>query len=112
VPLVRTVSVPAGVVGIDQMPARIALLHILHMAAESSRAAVANRCEGFSLLGVENMPPLCEEVFLVSAEDIGHFGPIVHRFGGTEFAAPTRSSEPSISSGLLVERMAASLTCR
>jgi len=94
------------------MAARIALLHILHMAAESSRAAVANRSEGFSLLGVENMPPPGEEVFFVSAKDVGHLGPIVHRVGGTSFPAPTRSSEPSISSGLLVERMAASLTCR
>jgi hypothetical protein len=101
-----------GVIRDDAMAARIALLHILQVAAESSRAAVANRCEGFSLLGVKNMPPLCEEVFLVSAEDIGHLGPIVHRVGGTSFPAPTRSSEPSISNGLLVERMAASLTCR
>ena len=95
------------------MPARIALLHVLSMAAEGSRAAVANRCESFSLLGVENMSPLREELFLVSAEDIGYFGPMFgHRFGGMSLVARIRSSEPSISSGLLVERMAESLTCR
>jgi hypothetical protein len=33
------------------------------MAAESSRAAVANGSEGFSLLGVENVSPPGEEVF-------------------------------------------------
>ena len=58
------------------MPARIALLHILHMAAEGSRAAVANRFEGLSLMGAEYVPPLREELFFVSAEDIGHFGPM------------------------------------
>jgi hypothetical protein len=64
------------------MPARIALLHILDMAAEGSRTAVANRFEGLSLLGTEHVAPLCEEVLLVSAEHIGHFGPmVVHRFG-------------------------------
>ena len=83
------------------------------MAAEGSRAAVANRFEGLSLLGTENMPPLGEELLLVSAEHIGHFGPTVaHRFGGISLAARTRSSEPRVSSGLLVERTAASLTCR
>ena len=95
------------------MPARIALLHILRMAAEGGRAAVANRCEGLSLLETEYMSPLREEVFFVSTEDIGHLGPMFfHRLGGTSFVARTRSSEPSISSGLLVERKAVSLTCR
>ena len=33
------------------------------MAAEGSRAAVANRFEGLSLLGTENMPPLAKNSF-------------------------------------------------
>src|ERR1035438_1347528 len=99
--------VPARVIRDDAMPARIALLHILHMAAEGSRAAVADRCEGLSLLGAEDVSPLSEEILFVRAEYIGHFGPMfVHRFGGMSFVARTRSSEPSISSGLLVERKA------
>ncbi len=104
--------VAARVIRDDAMPARIALLHILHMAAEGSRAAVANRFESLSLLGTENVSPLREELFFVSAEDIGHFGPMLaHRFGGMS-CGRIRSSEPSISSGLLVERMALSERCR
>ena len=65
------------------MPARIALFHVLHMAAEGSRPAVANRSEGFSLLGADYVPPLREECFFIRAENIGHFGPIrTHRFRG------------------------------
>ena len=91
------------------MSARIALLHILHMAAESGRTAVADRFEGFSLMSAEHVAPLREELFFVGAEDIGHFEPMLsHRSGGTVLAARTRSSEPSISSGLLVERRALS----
>lgn len=88
------------------MPARIALFHILHMAAQSRRAAVADRCEGFSLMSAEHVAPLCEELFFIRAEDIGHFEPMFsHRSGGM---ARIRSSEPSVSSGLLVERTALS----
>ena len=95
------------------MPARIALLHILHMAAEGGRAAVANRFEGFSLMGTEHVSPLREELFFVRAEDIGHFEPMFsHRSVGMVLRVRTRSSEPSISSGLLVERMALSERCR
>jgi hypothetical protein len=48
---------------------------------------------------------ITKELLLARAEDIGHFGPMfVHRFGGMSFVARTRSSEPSISSGLLAER--------
>ena len=91
------------------MPARIALFHILHMAAQRRRAAVADRCEGFSLMRSEHMAPLCEELFFISAEDIGHFEPMFsHRSGGMAVAAGIRSSEPSVSSGLLVERTALS----
>ena len=86
------------------MPARIALFHILHMAAESGRTAVADRCEGFSLMSAEHVAPLCEELFFIPAEDIGHFEPMLsHRCGGRA-AAGIRSSEPSVSRGLLVER--------
>ena len=91
------------------MPARVALLHVLHMAAESGRTAVADRFESFSLMRTKYVSPSCEELFFVSAEDIGHFEPMFpHRSGGTVLAARTRSIEPSISSGLLVERMAVS----
>jgi len=87
------------------MPARIALLHVLHMAAESSRTAVADRFECLSLMRTEDVSPLREELFFVCAEDIGHFEPMLsHRSGGMALAARTRSSEPSISSGLFVER--------
>ena len=91
------------------MPARIALLHILHMAAEGGRPAVANRREGFSLPRAENMAPLREEVFFVRAEHIGHFEPMFsHRSCGVAVTALIRSSESSVSSGLLVERTALS----
>jgi len=95
------------------MPACIALLHVLHMAAERGGPAVADRFESFSLMRTEYVSPLREELFFVPAEDIGHFEPMFsHRCGGTVFAARTRSSEPSISSGLLVERTALSERCR
>lgn len=95
------------------MAARIALLHILHVAAKSSCAAVANRLESLPLMRAEYMPPFCEELFFVRAEDIGHFGPMLfHFFGDMAAADRTRSSEPSISNGLLVERMVVSETCR
>ena len=87
------------------MPARIALFHILHMAAESGRTAVADRFEGFPLMRTQYVSPSCEELFFVSAEDIGYFEPMFsHRSVGSVFRVRTRSSESSISSGLLVER--------
>ena len=86
------------------MSAGIALFDVLDMAAESGGAAVANRFEGASLLGTDDMSPSLEEICLVSAEDIGHFGPMrAHRFGGMSLVARIRSSEPSISSGLLAD---------
>jgi hypothetical protein len=95
------------------MPAGIALLYIFHMAAEGGRAAVANRAEGFSLMSTEHVPPSLEEIALVHAENIGHFGPMFpHRFRLTMVAARTRSIEPKSSSGLLVERTAVSATWR
>jgi hypothetical protein len=105
--------VAAGVIRDDAVPARIALLHVFHMAAESGRTAVADRFESFSLSRTEYLSPLSEELFFVRAEDIGHFEPMLsHRCGGTVLAARTRSSEPSISSGLFVERTALSERCR
>ena len=69
------------------MPARIALLHILHMAAESGRTAVADRFESLSLMRAEYVPPLREELFFVRAEDIGYFEPMFsHRSGGMSLA--------------------------
>ena len=91
------------------MPARIALFHILHVAAEGGRAAVADRCKSFSLMRTKHVAPLCEELFFVGAEDIGHFEPMLsHGCGGMAVAARIRSSESNVSSGLFVERMALS----
>ena len=93
------------------MPARIALLYILHMAAQGSGAAVADRAESFSPMRTGYMSPSREELFFIRAEDIGHFEPVLsHFFGETVLAARTRSSEPGISSGLLVERTVRSAT--
>src|ERR1039458_10906421 len=59
----------------------------------------------------EYMSPFREEIAFVGAEHIGHFEPMLgHRSGGMLPAARTRSSAPSISSGLLVERTVASAT--
>src|ERR1019366_1052407 len=92
------------------MPAFIALIH---MAAQSGRTAVANRFKRFSLMRTRYGSPLLEESAFVLAEYIGHFEPMfVHRLGGMALSARTRSSEPSSSSGLLVERAAVSATCR
>ncbi len=69
-----------------QMPAGVALFHILHMAAEGGCAAVANRFEGLSLMRTEDVSPSLEESLLISAENIGHFGPMLaHRLDGMSF---------------------------
>ena len=95
------------------MPALIALFHILHMATEGSRAAVANRCEGLSLLGIEDLSPLREELSFVGAENIGHFEPMLtHRFRETGRAGWSRLRESSSSIGLFVERMVLAARCR
>src|ERR1017187_1648068 len=78
---------------------------------EGGRAAVENSLEGFSSMRTEYMSPFREEIAFVGAEHIGHFEPMLgHRSGGMLPAARTRSSAPSISSGLLVERTVASAT--
>ena len=59
------------------MSARIALLHIFHMAAKGGCSAVANCSEGFSLMSAEHMSPSLEKISFVRAEDIGHFGPMI-----------------------------------
>ena len=80
------------------------------MAAQGSGAAVADRAESFSLMRTDYMSPFREELFFVRAEDIGHFEPVLSHFFGTVSLARTRWSEPSISSGLLVERTVMSAT--
>ena len=103
------VSVAARIIRDDSMPARIALLDIFRMSTESGRAAVADRGKGFPLMSAEHVAPSLEELFFAGAEDIGHFEPMLaHRSGGVAPAAGIRSSEPSVSSGLLVERTALS----
>ncbi len=88
------------------MSARVALLHVFRVPAEGRGAAVANRFEGFSLMRTQYVSPSCEELFFVRAEDIGHFEPMFfHRCDGM---ARIRSSESSVSKGLLVERTALS----
>jgi len=95
------------------MPARIALFHVLHMTAESGRAAVADGLESFSLVRTECVSLLGEKLFLVRAENIGHFEPmLVHRSGLNVLAVLTMSSGSNNSSGLVVERVAVSATCR
>ena len=81
------------------MSARIALLHILHMAAERGGAAVADRLEGFSLMSTEHMAPLREELFFVGAEDIGHFEPMIPH-GFLERKNEPDRANPALSSGL------------
>jgi hypothetical protein len=89
------------------MSARIALLDILHMPAQSGCTAVADRCESFPLMRAEHMAPASKELLFVGAEHIGHFEPMLsHLF--LEGEERTRSIEPSVSSGLLVERTAVS----
>ena len=68
----------ARVIGDDLMSARIALLHILHMAAERGGAAVADCFESLSLMRPDYVTPFREELFFVGAEDIGHFEPMLH----------------------------------
>ncbi len=61
-------------------------------AGQDSRAAVANRCEGFSLMSTKHVAPSREELCFVGAEDIGHFGPMLsHRCGGRALLLRTRS---------------------
>ena len=93
------------------MSARIALFDVFRVTAERSGAAVADRLKGLALMSAEHVAPLREELFFVGAEDIGHFEPMFsHRSGGLELRV--RSSAPSVSSGLLVERTALSETWR
>ncbi len=93
------------------MSARIALLHILHMAAERGGAAVADCFESLSLMSPDYVTPFREELLFVGAEDIGHFEPMFpHGFFGTEERIRSIESRPS--SGLFVERTALSERCR
>jgi hypothetical protein len=79
------------------------------MAAERGGSAVADRLESLSLMSADYVAPLREELFFVFAEDIGHFEPMFcHRVGERAFVTRISSTEPSVSSGLLVERTALS----
>ena len=65
--------------------------------------------ESLALMSADYMAPSREELFFVGAEDIGHFEPMLcHRFGVMASPARISSTEPSVSSGLLVERTALS----
>lgn len=91
------------------MSAGIALLYVLRVTAKSGGAAVADCLESFSPMSADYTAPLCEELFFILAEDIGHFEPMFsHCPGGRALTVGIRSSEPSVSSGLLVERTAPS----
>jgi hypothetical protein len=101
----------ARVIGDDLMSARIALLHILRMAAERGGPAVADCFECLSLMGPDYVVPFRKELLFARAEDIGHFEPMLpHGFFGTE--ERTRLIESRVSSGLFVERTALSERCR
>src|SRR5262249_1795409 len=101
--------VAARVIRDAPMPAGIALFYILHMAAERSSAAVADRLESPLLMSTEYVAPLREELLFVCTEEIGYFEPMFsHRSGGITVAEWARSSEPNVSSGLLAERTALS----
>ena len=85
------------------------MVAFLDMTAQGGSAADADVTESFPLLWGDGVSPLLQEFLSMFAKDIGHFEPMFsHRSGGTVLAARTRSSEPSISSGLRVERMAVS----
>jgi hypothetical protein len=83
-----------------------ALIALLNAASKRGGAAIANVAQGFSLLARKYGVPACQELAVVSADDVGHLGPTwAHRSMGVK----SRSRE---SSGLDVERTARSATCR
>jgi hypothetical protein len=78
------------------------------MATQGCSLAVANVFQRSPLLARQHMVPARQEIPLMSAEDIGHFQPMIfHLAGGVR--SRSRSSE---SSGLAVVRTATSATCR
>jgi hypothetical protein len=82
------------------MSAPIALLDA---ATQGGGPAVANVLKRFPLLARQDRVPASQEIALMSAEDIGQFGPMwFHR----------RKSSSRESSGLAVARTATSATCR
>ena len=86
---------------------------ILHMATQGGGAAITNIREGFPLPWGEHVTPASQEIVFVCAENIGHFEPmLLHRSGLNVLAALTMSSGSNNSSGLVVERVAVSATCR
>ena len=86
---------------------------MLDMATQGRCAAITNIREGFPLPWGEHVTPASQEIVFVCAENIGHFEPmLVHRSGLNVLAALTMSSGSNNSSGLVVERVAVSATCR
>ena len=76
--------IAARIIGDDLMSAVVALLNILHVAAEGGRAAVANRFKGFSLTSAKHMSPSREEIAFIFAKNIGQFKSLFpHRFGSS-----------------------------
>jgi hypothetical protein len=85
------------------MPAPIALVEVT---AQNGGPAITNVSECFPLLARQHWVPASQEIVLMGAEDIGQFGPMrIHRRSGIK-------SRSRASSGLGVERMATSATCR
>jgi hypothetical protein len=83
------------------------------MAAQDRCPAIANVPEGFPLLMGERVSPASQKIVFMSAENIGQFGPMIaHVSGRNVLAALTMSSGSNSSSGLIVERMEVSATCR
>jgi hypothetical protein len=74
----RATSVSTRIVRDGAMPAIV----ILHMATQGGCAAVANVVEGFPLWAGEYPIPQSQKVISVSAEDIGHFQPMLSHSSG------------------------------
>ena len=86
---------------------------MLDMATQGRCAAITNIREGFLLPRGEDVAPPSQKIVFMCAENIGHFEPmIVHGSGWNVLAALTMSSGSNNSSGLIVERVAVSATCR
>jgi hypothetical protein len=87
----------------DAMSAPVALIE---MTTQYHGPAVTNVSKRFPLLARQHRVPASQEIVLMSAEDIGQFQPMwFHRW--TE-----RRSRSNESSGLQVERIDTSATCR
>jgi hypothetical protein len=74
----RATAIATGVVRDGAMSAIV----ILHMATQDVCAAITNVVEGFPLWAGEYPLPQSQKVISVSAEDIGHFQPMLTHFSG------------------------------